>query len=129
MKKKRLRATTGVVIGLMLLSVCSPVFAVGTEVDTGVGVVTKLFRGIVNAATGWFEIPKQISLTWQESGAGPGMTWGLAKGVGWAVARSVVGAYEIITFPMPIPEGYQPILQPEYVLSDLNTAGGHGVSE
>ena len=35
--------------------------------ETGAMVVTKLFRGIANAATGWMEIPKQMSLVWQES--------------------------------------------------------------
>lgn len=100
-------------------------WAIGTEIDTAVGVVTKLFRGIANAATGWMEIPKHVSITWQESGPGVGMSWGLGKGVGYAVARSVIGAYEIITFPMPIPEGYQPIMQPEYVLSDVGEGTGH----
>lgn len=87
------------------------------EQETGELVVTKLFRGIANAATGWMEIPKQISQTWQTQGPGPGFTWGFIKGIGWAVARSVGGAYEIITFPFPVPEGYKPIMQPEYVLS------------
>ena len=87
--------------------------------DTGALVVTKLFRGMVNAVTGWMEIPKQMSLIWQESGPGKGLGWGLVKGIGFAVARSVAGAYEIATFPLPIPEEYEPLMQPEYVLSDL----------
>jgi len=103
----------------MVFTVASPAWAVGAEVETGVGVVTKLFRGIINAATGWMEIPKQMILVGQDSGAGPAFTWGLVKGVGMAVARSAVGAYEIVTFPMPIPEGYRPILHPEYVISDI----------
>ena len=111
------------VVGVFVIGHCSPARAVGTEVDTALSAVTKLFRGIANAATGWMEIPKQISLTCEESGGGKGWTWGLAKGVGWAVARSVVGGYEIVTFPLPIPEGYKPILQPEYVMSDLDMGG------
>lgn len=104
------------VLALVLLvgTVCAPAFA---EQETGELVVTKLFRGIANAATGWMEIPKQISQTWQTQGAGVGLSWGLIKGIGWALARSVGGAYEIVTFPFPIPEGYRPIIQPEYVLS------------
>ena len=98
------------------LTLAVPAFA---EQETGALVVTKLFRGIANAATGWMEIPKQMSLTWQESGPGVGLSWGFIKGIGWAVARSVGGAYEIVTFPFPIPEEYKPIMQPEYVLSDL----------
>lgn len=101
-----------------------PAWALGAEVDTARGVAIKLLRGVVNAATGWVEIPKQMSLVWQESGAGPGMSWGLIKGIGFAVARSVVGGYEIATFPMPIPDGYRPIMQPEYVFSDMQLGGG-----
>ncbi len=97
----------------------APVLA---EQETGALVVTKLFRGIANAATGWMEIPKQMSLTWQGQGPGVGLSWGFIKGVGWAIARSVGGVYEIVTFPFPIPEEYKSIMQPEYVLSDLPTS-------
>ncbi|MBI1952945.1 MAG: exosortase system-associated protein, TIGR04073 family [Candidatus Omnitrophica bacterium] len=115
----RVKLLVLVLITAVALVSCPQAWALGAEVDTGALVVTKLFRGIVNAATGWIEIPKHVSLTWQASGPGVGMTWGLVKGLGFAVARSVAGGYEIATFPMPIPEGYRPIMHPEYVLSDL----------
>ena len=28
--------------------------------------------------------------------------------------RELVGVYEFVTAPVPLPEGYQPIIQPEY---------------
>ena len=115
----RVKLLVLVLIAAVALVSCPQAWALGGEIDTGAQVVTKLFRGIVNAATGWIEIPKQISITWQANGPGVGMTWGLIKGLGFAVARSVAGGYEIATFPMPIPEGYRPIMHPEYVLSDL----------
>ncbi|PIQ82729.1 MAG: hypothetical protein COV76_02075 [Candidatus Omnitrophica bacterium CG11_big_fil_rev_8_21_14_0_20_64_10] len=87
--------------------------------ETGALVVTKLFRGIANTATGWMEIPKQISVTWQEEGPGVGSSWGLVKGIGMALARTASGVFEIITFPLPIPDDYQPLMQPEYVLTDF----------
>jgi len=92
--------------------------------ETGALVVTKLFRGIANTATGWMEIPKQISVHWQEEGPGVGTTWGLVKGVGLAVARTAAGVFEIVTFPFPTPDHYAPVMTPEYVLEDLNTKGG-----
>lgn len=104
------------VIALAVAGAAGPAFA---EQDTGRLVVTKLFRGIANAATGWMEIPKQIMLVHQEMGGGAAFSWGLVKGIGYAIGRSVVGAYEIATFPLPVPEGYVPVMQPEYVLSDL----------
>ncbi len=101
---------------VLIGGISSPAWA---EQETGALVVNKLFRGIANAATGWMELFKQPSLVWQESGPARGLSWGLVKGLGYAIARSVGGAYEIITFPVPIPDGYRPIMQPEYVLSDV----------
>lgn len=107
------------VMTVLVLCAAGPAWA---EQETGALLVNKLFRGIVNAATGWLEIPKQMSVTWQESGPSMGASWGFLKGIGYAVARSVSGAYEIVTFPFPIPEGYRPIMQPEYVLSDMSSS-------
>ncbi len=104
------------VLTLVLVTNAGPAFAAQ---DTGALVVTKLFRGMVNATTGWMEVPKQMSLVWQESGPWIGISWGLAKGISYAIGRSVAGGYEIATFPLPIPEDYEPLMQPEYVLSDL----------
>ena len=109
-----------VVIAFLFVGLAQPAFA---EQETGALVITKLFRGMANAATGWMEIPKQIAKTWDEQGPGIGLSWGLLKGVSFAVARSVAGGYEIATFPLPVPEGYKPIMQPEYVLSDLPQGG------
>lgn len=104
---------------LVLLFSAGPAWALGSEVDTLRGIGVKLVRGVANVATGWVEIPKQISLTWQESGPGPGSSWGLLKGIGYAAVRTAVGAYEVVTFPAPLPDGYRPILEPEYVFSDF----------
>ncbi len=105
------------IIGLLMAGMASP--ACAAQEETGSLVVSKLFRGIANAATGWMEIFKQSSLVWQESGPGIGLSWGVVKGLGYAIARSVGGAYEIVTFPVPIPEGYRTIMHPEFVLSDI----------
>ncbi len=86
---------------------------------TGSGMGHKLFRGIANAATGWLEIPNQMSDSWKADGPGAGLTWGFVKGIGFAVARSVIGAYEIITFPVPVPARYAPVMEPEFVVEDL----------
>ena len=114
---KKICFAVALVLALGWMAAASrPAFA---EQETGALVVTKLFRGLANAATGWMEIPKEMSLVWQESGPGIGLSWGFIKGIGYAVARSVAGGYEIVTFPLPIPEGYKPLMKPEYVLSDI----------
>ena len=117
-----MKRAVAVLLVLALFSLAAgPAQAEDYSDHAGRGALTKLFRGIVNAATGWIEIPKQMIVTGQESGPAKGWTWGFAKGIGWAVARSVVGAYEIVTFPVPVPEGYRHIMDPEYVLSDMES--------
>ena len=123
MRRRAMAAWSGLLVLWMTGMGAAPAWALGTEIDTLRGIGVKLVRGVANAATGWVEIPKQISLTWQENGPGPGCTWGLVKGIGFAVARTAVGAYETVTFPAPIPDGYRPILDPEYVFTDFQMAG------
>lgn len=77
---------------------------------------SKLGRGAANTLTGWLEIPKNIYEISSQKNPLMGISWGLAKGIGLGVARTGVGVYEVITFPFPIPESYEPIMKPEYVL-------------
>lgn len=75
----------------------------------------KLGRGLINTATGWLEIPKKIYNISKNDNLFLGITIGTFKGLGWGISRTAVGIYEIITFPFPIPEGYKPIIDPEFV--------------
>lgn len=101
-----------VLIGFCLLTV-APAQAETAPVLSHMA--TKLIRGVVNFATGWAEVPKQIYLIGREEGWTTGMIRGPIDGLGMFAARTVAGAYEILTFPLPIPPGYQPMLQPDYV--------------
>ena len=105
-----------VVVALSLLGVSEPAFAQGTG-GTGELMLSKLFRGVVNLVTGWIEIPMQMSDTWKLEGPATGLSWGFVKGIGFALGRTAAGAYETVTFPVPLPEGYEPIMHPEFVLS------------
>ena len=78
----------------------------------------KLGRGLANVLTGWVELPKNIYDTSVEENILSGLTMGLAKGVGMTVVRTGAGVYEAVTFPFPIPEDYQPVLEPEFVMSE-----------
>ncbi len=78
----------------------------------------KLGRGLANVVTGWVELPKNIYDTSVEENILSGLTMGLAKGVGMTIVRTGAGVYETVTFPFPIPEDYQPVLEPEFVLSE-----------
>ena len=77
--------------------------------------MTKLGRGCANVLTGWLEIPKQIGRSIKKTDPVTGTIVGTVQGVGWGFARTVTGFFEVATFPFPIPEDYEPLLEPEYV--------------
>ncbi len=78
-------------------------------------IATKLVRGAANFATGWVELPKQIYLVGHNEGWVTGALRGPIDGLGMFIGRTVAGAYEVLTFPLPIPPHYQPMLRPDYV--------------
>jgi len=75
----------------------------------------KFTRGAVNFTTGWAEVPKQTYLVARRQGLPGGLVQGAIEGLGMFVARTLAGAYEILTFPLPLPAHYQPMLKPDYV--------------
>ena len=78
----------------------------------------KLGRGIANALTGVVEIPKKVFLISKNDNPVLGMTWGLVKGAAVGLLRTAVGVYETVTFPIPAPANYEPMLSPEFVFED-----------
>jgi putative exosortase-associated protein (TIGR04073 family) len=79
----------------------------------------KLGRGISNVLLGWVEIPKNIAKEWRRTEPFTGTIVGSVKGIGWAIARTLSGVYEIISFPFPVPRNYEPIMYPEFVLPSV----------
>ncbi|MDD4278172.1 exosortase system-associated protein, TIGR04073 family [Candidatus Sumerlaeota bacterium] len=78
----------------------------------------KLGRGVANIFTGVVEVPKNISSEWRKSDPVTGFFVGGAKGIGWWGARTAVGIYDTVTFPMPVPANYEPLMEPAYPLAD-----------
>lgn len=72
----------------------------------------KFARGTGNFFTGPVEIPVNISKDIKTNRWG--YCTGLVKGVGYGLVRSGVGLYEAITFPLPLPSDYEPIMEPVY---------------
>jgi len=114
MKKFFIAALTLCVIFVIFMNVASPCFAQGDVIEK---MGKKLGRGIVNVATGWIELPKNIYDTSVESNPFIGITFGMIKGVGMTVIRTGAGVYDVATFLLPIPGDYVPVLEPEFVLS------------
>lgn len=76
----------------------------------------KLGRGVTNILFGWIELPRNIAREWRRSDPFTGTIVGTFKGIGWTIARTFVGVYEVISFPFPVPNDYVPIMMPEFVL-------------
>lgn len=73
----------------------------------------KFGRGLAGMTCGVMELPGNIVKETRARGAA-GLPVGLAMGVGMIVTRELVGVYEFITAPFPVPAGFRPILKPEY---------------
>ncbi|NUP88199.1 MAG: exosortase system-associated protein, TIGR04073 family [Candidatus Sumerlaeia bacterium] len=79
----------------------------------------KLGRGLLNTLTGFLEVPKRIAQVWRDTDPVTGAVVGTIEGLGWGVARTATGIYDVVTFPIPVPANYEPMMQPEYVLPEL----------
>lgn len=88
------------------------------NVDYGTGAGKKLGRGISNVAFGWLEFPKGIQDVGDQNNFIAAITWGPIYGLGRAVVRTVAGAYEVATFPVPLPQNFEPLVKPEFMLGD-----------
>jgi putative exosortase-associated protein (TIGR04073 family) len=75
----------------------------------------KLGRGLVNTLTGVVEIPKKVYMISKDDNVLLGLTWGLVKGAAVGLLRTACGVYETLTFPIPAPADYEPIMDPEFV--------------
>ena len=81
------------------------------------GAAHKLGRGAANVLSGPLEMIRIPRLTSQQEGGFSGLTVGMAQGARAMVLREVVGAYEILTFLIPAPDSFRPIVLPEFIFA------------
>ena len=82
------------------------------------GPIRKLGRGLANVATGIVEIPKKVYLVSKEENLAVGLTRGFIKGIAEGFVRAATGLYEAVTFPIPMPADFEPIVEPEFVFEE-----------
>ena len=104
---------------VMLFALLLPVRAMADVEDAprGQNALRKLGRGIANVLFGIVEVPNQTTKATSQHG-GAALPYGFGKGVCRWVAREFVGAYDIVTFPVPFPKGYKPVMRPEFPNED-----------
>ena len=83
--------------------------------EEGVGkMFRKAVRGGHNLAFGLVtDVPRTVYYESRDHGALYGFTVGLFKGIGLGAIRTVVGGYELLTFPIPAND-YEPVVLPAY---------------
>jgi len=74
----------------------------------------KAGRGLAGLTLGILELPGNMTQEWKNDGPLQGLTVGLAMGIVKVPARTLLGAYELVTAPFALPAGYEPLLAPEY---------------
>lgn len=74
----------------------------------------KIQRGFLNVALSPFEISSELSKEVRNDTLPPSWVAGLGRGMFYTVGRALVGVYEIVTFPLPYPAKYKPVIQPEF---------------
>lgn len=81
----------------------------------------KFCRGITNMATGWVElVPRQFIYSYQEDGPWLFVPYGIARGLGMTVVRTMTGVFETVTFYVPVDGSYDCILDPSYVWQEAS---------
>ena len=68
--------------------------------------------GMINVATCWTDIPREVVEVTKEDNAFMGATVGLGDGILTGISRGISGAYQVATFAIPPYD--DPIMQPEY---------------
>jgi putative exosortase-associated protein (TIGR04073 family) len=89
-------------------------YATAEDTPKGQNALRKLGRGAANVVFGIAEVPNQYSSANAQGGASAAIGYGIPKGIVRWFGRELVGVYEIVTFPLPLPRGYKPIMKPEW---------------
>lgn len=74
----------------------------------------KAGRGLAAMTTGVLEVPGNMVVESRRNGVAYGVTLGFVKGLGRVVVRELVGVYEFVSAPIEAPEGYRPLIYPEF---------------
>jgi putative exosortase-associated protein (TIGR04073 family) len=83
----------------------------------------KFLRGLAGMTTSVLEVPGNMVAETNARGPGEGIPLGFAKGLGMIVVRTLVGVWEFVSAPFPVPAGYKPILEPEFPWSYFEEGG------
>ena len=100
------------------LILAQPVFA-ATQMEPKGTMMRKFQRGFINLGLSPIEIRHELHLEKRKDAYLPSWVPGLFRGSAFMVGRALSGAYDLVTFPIPLPSGYEPLVYPELVTDHL----------
>ena len=86
----------------------------------------KLQRGFLNIALSPIDISHELSKEKRKDSFPPSWFAGLGRGGAFAFGRALAGVYEVVTFPLPLPGNYEPVVEPEFVWEHLPADSSKG---
>ena len=89
----------------------------------------KLQRGFLNVALSPIEVIHALDQEKNVDSVIPSWFAGLGRGSIYMVGRVMAGAFEMATFPLPLPSGYEPIVEPEFIWLHLDDQTACGTIE
>lgn len=115
-----MRVTTTQALILTILFLFSPQIRASEDITAEIyfsRAGMKILSGVANVATGWMELPKNISI-WSQRDSNPliGVTEGTLWGIYHTVGRTANGAVDFLTFWLPT----YPIPNPVFVWDDFS---------
>ncbi len=106
-----MRRWAGLILGAILILAADPLAAKTP--------FTKLGRGLSNVVLSPLEISTNMGKAAQRRESfGDGAWEGFASGLFYSVLRFATGLYDVVTFPVPLPWDYEPIMKPDYLLDE-----------
>ena len=106
---------TRIVCLAFLILICCGTRLKAEEVFDAPGTpLRKLERGGANALLGGLEFLYRLRQPDNGAIVPPWIT-GIGASIYYTCKRSLIGLYEIVTFPVPVPADYAPVMNPEFV--------------
>jgi putative exosortase-associated protein (TIGR04073 family) len=109
-----MRFTIASVRRLLVAGIAMALLLPGVALAAEQSAARKAGRGLAGMTCGFLELPGNIYQESRERGYAWGFTLGFAEGLGRIVVRELVGVYEFVTAPFPLPAGFKPIIEPEF---------------
>lgn len=112
-----MRSAVVICMGMVVLTLGVSAVGLADEESTASvqGRMRKLGRGIANVATAPAELIRTPELVGRRDGYLSAITIGVLQGTWRTVLRAVAGVYEVATFYLEIPPGFEPVMKPEFV--------------